>query len=48
MKNLKWFWILAFVGGGFLIVAIIYLLLRASGTWNKMIPDGPNRWVEHE
>ena len=48
MKNLKWFYLLAFIGGGLLIVAVAYLLLRASGVWYKLTPDSSEKWIESE
>lgn len=47
MKKLNWFWILAFVGGGLLVVALVYLLLRSSGMLYKLMPSD-NKWVEYE
>ena len=48
MKKLNIFYLLAFIGGGLLFVAVAYVLLRASGLWSKLIPDNGNKWIEHE
>ena len=48
MKNLKWFYLLAFIGGGLIVVALAYLLLRASGMWDRLTPDNGDKWIPHE
>ena len=48
MRNLKWFCILAFAGGGLLVVAVLYLLLRSSGYIYKLTPDNDDKWVEYD
>jgi hypothetical protein len=37
---------MAFVLGGLAIVAVVYLLLRASGLWYKLTADSKTDWIE--
>lgn len=48
MRKIKLFYILAFIGGGFLVMALAYLLLRASGIIYKLTPDSDSKWIEYE
>lgn len=47
MKKINWFYLLVFVAGGLLMVAAIYLLLRASGLLYKL-DRSDDKWVEYE
>jgi len=48
MRNMKWVWIALFISGGLLIVALGYVLLRASGVLYKVIPNHDEKWVEYD
>jgi len=47
MKKIKWYYLLAFAMGGLMILAVAYLLLRASGIIYKLSSE-KNKWVEYE
>ncbi len=47
MREIKWYYWLAFILGGLAVVAIVYLVLRSTGALYKIAPR-KNKWVEYE
>ena len=47
MKKLKWYYLLAFILGGLAVLAVAYIILRASGIIYKLSSE-KNKWIEYE
>ncbi|MEW6412074.1 MAG: hypothetical protein AB1483_06310 [Candidatus Zixiibacteriota bacterium] len=39
MRDMKWYYWVAFILGGLAAIAIVYVVLRSSGVLNKLMPD---------
>jgi len=47
MRDIKWYYWVAFILGGLAVVAIVYLVLRSTGAIDKITPRR-TKWVEYE
>ncbi len=47
MRDLKWYYWVAFVLGGLAAIAIVYIVLRSTGALYKLTP-GKNKFVEYD
>ena len=47
MRDMKWYYWMAFILGGLAAIAIVYIVLRSTGVLYKLTPRG-NKWVEYE
>lgn len=46
VKDLKWYYLVAFIAGGLALMAAIYFVLRASGLLYKLTSNGKKDWIE--
>ena len=47
MRDLKWYYWVAFILGGLAVVAIVYFVLRSTGALDRIAPR-KEKWVEYE
>ncbi|UCD62741.1 MAG: hypothetical protein JSW34_08215 [Candidatus Zixiibacteriota bacterium] len=47
VREIKWYYWLAFILGGLAAIAIVYIVLRGTGAIYRLTPR-KNRWVEYE
>ena len=46
IRNLRWYYLLAFFVGGIAVVAVAYFILRASGLIYRLTNNSKTDWVE--
>ncbi len=46
MRKLKWYYLLAFVLGGFAVLGALYLVLRTTGLIYRLTPNS-RKWVDY-
>ncbi len=47
MRELKWYYWVAFILGGLAVVAIVYIVLRSTGAIYRLSPR-KEKWVDYE
>ncbi len=47
MRKLKWYYLIAFFLGGFVVIATLYLIMRTTGLLYRLTPNG-RKWVDYE